>query len=275
MKNFPRAALVALAFCGSAAAQEFWAISTPFTPAEDEKTSISFHVGEYFNGIEVAVSAANTNMLRVYSATWSQDFLSQLPDGKVLQGLEFVPPRAGTYLVAYDSEPTIVTLSAERFHAYLHDEGLDSVIREREAKGKAAEPGRERYRRNVKTLLRTAGKSDGTYAVLTGQRLEMTPLTDPYAKHTGDKLGLRITFDGKPLGGALVKAWHKVDTQQTLMIRGRTAENGRIGFSLPYAGTWMFSVVHMIPSEDATDADWDSYWGNFTFALPEKGGRGR
>jgi hypothetical protein len=30
----------------------------------------------------------------------------------------------------------------------------------------------------------------------------------------------------------------------------------------------MVSVVHMIPARGVANADWDSFWGNLTFALP-------
>ena len=40
------------------------------------------------------------------------------------------------------------------------------------------------------------------------------------------------------------------------------------GASIPVDGGWMLSVVHMIPVADSTEVDWDSYWGNLSFALP-------
>ena len=52
------------------------------------------------------------------------------------------------------------------------------------------------------------------------------------------------------------------------MIKGRSAANGTITFDLPYAGPWMISLVHMIPLKDVPGYDWQSYWGNLTFALP-------
>ena len=101
----------------------------------------------------------------------------------------------------------------------------------------------------------------------TGQRLEITPQSDPFAARPGTRLGFTITFDGQPLAGAQVRAWHHRDGN-VVMIKGRSAANGTITFDLPYAGPWMISLVHMIPLKDVPGYDWQSYWGNLTFALP-------
>ena len=77
-------------------------------------------------------------------------------------------------------------------------------------------------------------------------------------------MSFQLLFDGKPLVNRLVKAWYKHDGQ-TLTIRSLSSPAGTVTFHLPYAGLWMLSVVHMIPAEDTTDADWDSFWGNLTF----------
>ncbi len=76
-----------------------------------------------------------------------------------------------------------------------------------------------------------------------------------------------LTFENRPLAGALVKGWHRHDGQ-LLLIKAKTDATGQVALSLPYAGEWMVSVVHMIPSVNATGADWDSFWGNLSFELP-------
>jgi hypothetical protein len=252
-----------------AAAHEFWLWAEPFTAAAGGWSTLTLNVGEYFSGETIPFSAAHIAQLRHYAAGAGTDLQSRLRSDAMLPQLRIRLAHPGTQLIAFDSQPTQITLSADRFHAYLHDEGLDGIIRRREAAGQAQSPGRERYRRHVKTLLNAGGKSDQTAAVSTGQRLEIVPLADPYAKAAGDALGFRLLFDGSPLAGALVKAWHKHDAQ-VLMIRARTSVDGKVEFSLPYAGPWMISVVHMIPAVGSAQVDWDSFWGNLTFELPAR-----
>jgi hypothetical protein len=262
-------ALFATSACLQVHAHEFWAAAAPFTPSSGAQAAVTLHVGEYFSGDLVGINAAQTSALRLYSKDGPLDLMKQLPQGKALPELQFLFPHAGEQLVVYDSVPSTITLPAEKFHAYLHDEGLDAIIRQREAAGKAGEPGRERYRRNVKTLLRVGGKSDASYGARSGQRLEIVPLADPYAKTAGESMTFALSFDGKPLAGALMRAWYKHDGQ-TLSIRARSDAQGKLSFTLPYAGMWMFSIVHMVPVIGVADIDWDSYWGNFSFELPAR-----
>ena len=259
-------------------AHEFW-LSPVATPHKVGGTaSLTLQVGEFFEGELVGFSLAQTTTLRQYSAAGSKDLRPGLPADTALPALLLPLATGGTQLVAFENQPSRITLSADRFHAYLHDEGLDAIKARREAAGVAEQPARERYRRYVKTLFRVApaggaGKAsarptvDVTYATRTGQRLEIMPLADPLLLTPGAALGVRVLFEDKPLAGALLKAWHK-RTGQTLVIRALSSANGTASFDLPYAGPWMISVVHMIPATGEKDVDWDSLWGNLTFVMP-------
>jgi uncharacterized GH25 family protein len=159
-----------------------------------------------------------------------------------------------------------VVLAADKFHAYLHDEGMDWVIRRREAAGTAATPGRERFRRSAKALLRVGGRSDGASMRETGQRIEITPLEDPLARSAGATLRFQLRFNGQPCPGVLVKAWHKQGRQITT-IRGTTDARGRFELTLPFAGPWMLNAVHMVAATGSPQVDWDSFWGSLSFEL--------
>ncbi len=267
--NWLRAVLALFIFGTAlpAGAHEFWLWAQPFAPAAGSAARLTLNVGEYFTGDLIGYARTNVAAIHHYAAGKSADLLSRIPGNAILPDLKLAFPDAGINLIAFDSHPSQITLPAEKFHAYLHDEGLDTIIKQREASGEAAQPGRERYRRNVKTLLRVGGRSDAAYAISTGQRLEILPLTDPYAAGKNTTLDFRLLFDGKPLADTLVKAWHKHD-EQTVMIRTRSTAEGLVRFALPYDGAWMISAVHMIPATDSTEVDWDSYWGNLTFERP-------
>lgn len=248
------------------AAHEFWLQASPSMLAAGGASELTLQVGENFDGEQTPFVDERTAALRHYAAGAVNDLAKRLPRRTALPGL-LVPLAAGTNLIAFDSQPIEFSLSADTFHAYLHEEGLDHVIEQRKAAGKEAAPGRERYRRHVKTLLRAGGASDGTYALRTGQRFEITPLSDPFAAAAGATLQFRLTFDNQPLRDVLVKGWHKRDAQ-LLIIRTRSNAAGEVALSLPYAGDWMVSAVHMLPARGTANADWDSFWGNLTFTLP-------
>ena len=277
--SFRRFLSVATLVWASAALQvqahEFWFVPVPSPQPVGQTLPLRLEVGEFFEGDAAGFSQARTERMYHYTGGKQVDlkpFLSSdSPEAEVLFSLA----SAGTHLLAFDSTPLKITLSSDTFHAYLHDEGLDFVKAQREKAGTADQPGRERYHRTVKTLIhagrlpKSGVSTDNTHAVRVGQRLELTPLQNPFVRAPGQVLGFQIDFDGKPLAGALVKAWHH-RKGQLITIRTRTTAAGRADFQLPYAGGWMVSVVHMIPTVNDTEIDWDSYWGNVTFSLPSR-----
>ena len=262
--------LALLACAATASAHEFWTEARPFSPAPGEQAHLFMYVGQYFEGVQVGYVTTHTLMLKHYSADGAEDLIGQVPTRDAVGEIPVRIANAGTHLIAFDSLPNPITLSADKFEAYLHDEGLDHIIRQREQAGTATAPGRERFRRNTKTLLRTGRKSDATFALRTRQRLELVPLDDPLSKSPGAQLRFRLYFEDKPVPNALLRAWHHEGTE-TVSIRATTDGNGDVTYVLPFAGSWMISTVYMAPAVDTVEADWDSYWGSLMFEIPARG----
>ena len=282
------ALMVCLSAALSAQAHEFWINPAPNPLRVGDTARLTLEVGEYFRGEKLPFVGAQTVALREYSAAGVRDIAPILSLRATLPVLSLSLPTAGTQMVIFDSQPSFISLPADTFHAYLHDEGMDFIKAMRVAAGTATEPGRERYRRYVKTLVRAIAPTspsaaaqlaasitkDMTYAVRTGQRLELVPLSDPLTMAPGEALGLQVFFDGAPLAGALLKAWNKGEGEsgnqregQTVIVRATTAADGKVVVNLPYAGAWMLSVVHMVPVVGEKDIDWDSQWGNLSFSV--------
>ncbi len=255
-----------IAISPSVQAHEFWFVPVVSPQAVGESVPLRLEVGEQFEGEPAGLSISKSARMQHFTASTQTDLKPFLSPGGPEEEVLFSLDRRGTHLIAYDAEPLKVTLSADTFRAYLREEGLDFVKAAREKNGTDELPGRERYLRNVKTLILAGAPDpkDRTFATNTGQRLELVPSKNPLTMRPGDALELSITFDGRPLVGALVKAWHK-HNGQLLTIRTRTSALGRVNVQLPYPGGWMFSVVHMIPANDSADVDWESYWGNLSF----------
>lgn len=252
-------------------AHEFWIEPIAAPLAADGAARFSLKVGEQYEGDLVGVSRETTAGLRHYSGSGVVDLKPKLPTTPAAN-FTVALTTPGTHLVAFESEANTITLSADSFHAYLHDEGLDFIKARRVAAGTASQPGRERYRRFVKTLVSVppaAGPNVDatTFAQKTNQQLELLPLNNPLLLAPGGILRVRVDFEGQPLAGALVKAWHR-QNNQTLIIRTTTAADGIATVNLPYAGGWMLSVVHMVAAKRINDIDWDSLWGNLSFVMP-------
>jgi uncharacterized GH25 family protein len=169
-------------------------------------------------------------------------------------------------VVTYDSQPSFIELPGKEFLEYLKEEGLEHVAAEREQAGETAQPGRERYQRCLKAIVIAGGKSDGSYAVATGQRLELILLDDPAALRPGGTLRVRLLFAGQPLAGAKVRAWHRQGDKLATLDR-TTSVDGGAAFTLPFAGEWMLSTIRMARVSGDAKADWESHWANLTFAV--------
>jgi uncharacterized GH25 family protein len=267
------ALLLAVVYQAPLHAHEFWIapVTTPLTAGSTAR--LGLRVGEQFTGDVVGWSKAQTAGLRLATQVGVQDLSAQVPVAAVadMPVLLTVP---GTNLVAFENQPHTISLSADSFHAYLHDEGLDFIKTQREAAGQAKQPGRERYRRYVKTLLAVQGgqadvKGITVHSQTLGQRLELVPINNPLDMVPGEALSVQVLFEGQPLQGALLKAWHK-SRGQTTIIRTTTNAQGTTTVNLPYPGAWMVSLVHMVRVTGVKGIDWDSLWGNLSFIVPEK-----
>lgn len=252
-----------------ASAHEFWLRAEPFSPRAGGTAQLFMYVGQYFNGDQVGFVTSHSAALHHYFDGQKEDLIALVPSDTPIGQVPVSVKHAGTHLIAFDSFPSNITIEAGKFDAYLRDEGLEQIAAQREQQGTSALPGRERFRRVTKTLMRVGGKSDRTFALRTGQRLELVPLVDPSAMPVGQMLRFQLFFDDKPIAGALVRAWHH-HGNQTVAIRAISDPEGTVTFSLPYAGPWMLSTVHMIPAEKTTEADWDSFWGNLMFDVPAR-----
>ena len=262
--------VLVLFFAVPAKAHEFWMQAQPANPPAKSATALTLHVGEYFEGDQLPFTSAYIAALRQYACGEQLDLMSQVPAGVAPGQFKLQLGCAGTHLLALDSHPSLITLPADKFTAYLHEEGLDDIIKRRETMGDAAKPGRERFRRNIKTLLAINAKNKASATMQTAQRLQIVPAPDALVQAPGAAMRFKVLFEGKPLANRLVKAWYK-RAGQTLLIRTRSDAGGQVVFNFPYAGPWMLSVVHMVAATETAEADWDSYWGNLTFDLPGPG----
>ena len=288
------ALLAAWALLAATAAQghEFWLVPVHNPAVVGETVQVQVRVGEFFQGESLGFSAAQSVALRLDTPTGRRDLLPMLAASGPLQALSLQVRSPGTSVLSFDSQPHQIVLSAERFHAYLHDEGVDFIKTQRVAAGTAQQPGRERYRRFVKTLIRVQAPEPSAPGVaapdlpvasavtpaaaalgepfsrVVGQRLELVPALDPTGMSPGQDLTVKLLFDGQGLAGALLKAWHR-QRGQLVSVRTTTGADGSATLSLPYAGQWMVSAVHMAAAVGAKNIDWDSFWASLSFVIAE------
>jgi uncharacterized GH25 family protein len=81
----------------------------------------------------------------------------------------------------------------------------------------------------------------------------------------GDGVRFKVIFQGKPLFGAKVRIWNRYNnltTTQNIF----TLQDGTIETHISNPGTWLISVVKMIPAK-STEADWQSFRSTLVFGI--------
>jgi uncharacterized GH25 family protein len=263
------AVLAVLLLAAPAGAHDYWLVPDTFTPKDGAKVPVQLFVGDHFKPEqEVAYSAKKTPLVRLVTAKGAAQIAQPKDDTK--PAFTFEMPGTGSAVLRVDRDWSSITLKADKFTAYLKEEGLEEIVRARAAAGEADADGKERYRRCLKAIVHGGGKPDAAPTEPLGQVLEIVPLKNPYALKAGDELPVRVEFEGKPLAGFKVAAHHRAgDTLTT--ATATTDKDGKAALKLPKAGPWIVRGVHMrrvAEKNPNPPADWESFWASVTFALP-------
>jgi Domain of unknown function (DUF4198) len=257
-------ALTVAALAPIAFAHDLWIEPSSFRPAVGERVTVALRVGQNLRGEPMPRIPALIERFMLKGATREIPVVGRAgadPAGMTVVG------EPGLQWIGYQSSAFPMTLEAQKFEAYLKDEGLERIIAERAKTGQQAAPGRERFYRCAKSLLDAPGgnpKSSETPAAL-GFTLELQPRKNPYALHSGDALPLSLTFYGKPIANVLVIALSKDAPEKS--VRARTDSAGRVSLRLDGVGFWLIKAVHMQAAPPDAGIDWESWWASMTFDL--------
>lgn len=263
------AGAVALAVCAALPiapvwAHDFWIEPSAFRPQVGDSVAIRLREGEHLVGELLPLVPAT---VRRFTATvggvplqW-QRHEGHDPAASVHIG------KAGLLVLGYHSRAYRIDLPAEKFNAYLAEEGLEAIIELRARRGQSTAPAREHFVRCAKSLLMvgTPGESGDEKLGLT---LELHAERNPHALPDDGELPVRLTYQGQALAGALVVAMNTLDpaTRQS----ARSDADGRVRFRVKPGGMWLVKAVHMVEAPRRSGVDWLSHWASLTFAVPRQ-----
>jgi hypothetical protein len=266
------AALVvaSLALPSAATAHEFWIAPSRYDAAPGVAIELGAAAGTGFRG-ERKPWSPDHSLRFVLRAGKPIDLVRVATPGE-LTWTRFAPSDGGGALVAFESDFLPIQLPSAQFNDYLRAEGLDDPLAAR--KGNDS-PGRERYRRCAKAWL--AGSDAARATAVVGLPLELVPEAAPGSTPA---LRVRALWNGRPLAGALVKAWRTslavdglarpVFDRDSVNVawQGRSDAAGVVTIPVREAGEWLVSVVHMEACREREIADWESTWASLTFSGP-------
>jgi uncharacterized GH25 family protein len=248
------------------AAHDMWIEPTSFLPDPGKIVGVRLRVGQDFLGdplprdpalIEQFISVDSTGRRPVYGR-----------DGADPAGLLRVA-EPGLLIIGYQSRPSPIVLPATKFNQYLKEEGLDAITELRARRNQTNSDAREIFSRCAKSLVYYGTPADAQADRLLGFTLELLAERNPYTLRTGQDLPVSLTYEGRPLPGALVVAMNRANPLAKMMAR--TDQKGRVTFRLPQDGIWLIKAVHVMPAPSGTNADWASFWASLTFELKSSG----
>ena len=280
-----RVSALLLLLSTAALAHEFWLEPARFRLQPGQTVSIRPLVGADFKGEAWSNKAAKVLLLKRYGPTPADtsNLASKpgfAPTDTFRTTFTFAQP--GTHVVLLRSTNSFIELSAEKFTAYLREEGLDYPLKLRQERDEQGSKGRETYRRCAKVLVQvgeaaaTLPATDSACRHVYGLPLELVPEQNPYRLAADKALTVRVLRNGQPVRGAAVQIWQRQPGgQPTTHFTTRANQNGRILLRLSGPGPYLLATVGMTeaPAELRDRADWQSTWASLTFAGPAASSR--
>ena len=251
-----------------ALAHEFWLEPQQYIFSRTEEINIRFRVGEAFTGDNWKGNRDKVNELKLYYADIVDDLSDALTEDEG-DSLQFSIHEEGTAMVTFNNINSFIELEAEKFNAYLAEDGLQSAIDYRQQQNETDSMGRELYQRSVKTIVQVGALKTTVYKKQTNLPIDIIPLSHPYQLNDGDTLTVKVLFKGGPLANTKIRTWHKLPgtvTDTSMMSN----EKGEISFPVTTSGEWMVSCVTMLRITDDPHAQWQSYWGSLTWGYTGK-----
>jgi len=251
----------------SARADDYWLEFQPLQPSAHSELALSLWLGrDFIPEAQQAMQQARTVALRHITRVGDTDLLPRTRDG-VLPLLRLRLGEPGGHLLSLERDTSRVQLRARTFNRYLESEGLLEVLAERRRSGESWQRANERYTRYLKTFVQVGEVADGVSTRVVGQRLELVPDRDLAALKAGERLGMTVLFEGRPLANAQVEAFTRgAEGTPVLPQVATTDSSGRAELQLAEAGTVLVRTVHMQRCVGCSDAQWESFWSVYSFA---------
>ncbi|MCK4658019.1 MAG: DUF4198 domain-containing protein [Phycisphaerae bacterium] len=201
-----------------------------------------------------------------------------------LEGVELVAKvhldNPGVHVIAAALHPRFIEFEGGYFEQYLADEHAKEALAVRKKAGDSKKPGRMHYTKLVKTFIEVGNHPTRDYETPAGHILEIIPLSNPCRWGVGDRVTVRVLYEGKPAANLRVSSGHEHMT----IHKHRKSEShdyvenvftnavGEATLTLSCPGLWFFRA-HSIRlskgeqkrSGDSPQADWESFWASMTF----------
>ncbi len=259
MKKFLLILFVLISVWGLA--HEFWLNPSKFYYQKGELVTIFLQVGENFEGEKWK---GTITRLTYYFANQTKNLNVRVDTAT--RSFKMNVESEGTQVLILQNKPSFIELDAEKFNAYLQEDGLEEVLIYRQKNGLEKTPGREIYERCAKLIFQVGEKQTETFKKITNLPLEIVAMENPYLirKAQAQNIRFKVLFQQKPLVGLKVRFWQKIQGE-LFKYEAISNANGEVNFKFAPSGKIMISAVKMIAHDKPQEADWHSYWASLVF----------
>jgi uncharacterized GH25 family protein len=263
---FRRLGILALAIIALSGAPLFahdlWIEPATFSPQLGQMVGVRLRVGQDLLGDPVPRDPALVNQFVIEDAAGRKPVAGR--NGADPAGFLRVS-MPGLLVIGYRSNPSAVELPADKFNQYLKEEGLEAIAALRARRNETGATARELFSRCAKSLVLSGSPSEAQGDRPLGFTFELVAERNPYAVRAGEDFPVRLTYENRPLAGALVVGMNRLNPSDKLAARSDA--DGRVRLRLRPGGMWLVKAVHMVPAPAGTNAGWVSFWASLTFEM--------
>lgn len=247
-------------------AHDFWLeLDTWQVDGDATEVNVQFLVGHAGDRDDWAINPERVVALTTAGPSGALDRRRSifLPNAREPGGAVLQLDGEGTHVIAFETNNASYSdLPAEKFNAYVDEEGLAAAAVVRRDKGLQDRRGRERYSRRAKAIVQVGRLTNEGLAV--GHTLEIIPRKNPFTLAEGEPLAVEVRYKGVPLAGALVNI-ESLDAGLIPEIKKLTDEHGVASFDFPKRGAWKFNVVWTEVIDEDPKADFETVFSSLTF----------
>ena len=258
-----------LALNHTASAHDAWIELTPeVQPDQSDATwKAEFYIGHAEDRDPYAADAARVSGFFSVDAAGITDHLKVLAGSREENGVAISFNGSEDQILALSTFRAVSELGADKFNAYVEEEGIVPIEIDRLQTRTTEQPGREIYSRYLKAIP-DFGDDSCDISFLSqpiGQLLEIIPVTHP-GKGCSDDMTFELRYFGEPVANATLH-WNRTD-EKTPPVKVLTDKMGHATFNRPEDGMWYVHAAWSRPIEqDRFNADFATTFSSLSMSF--------
>lgn len=257
-KRITLTTMLLLAFCSTALAHDMWGTSE--NPAVGKPITAVIGYGHNFPEWE-AIPSDEIGLFKPVRVIGPKGDLTMKPGADNYKAISQEELVKGTYLVIADVKPVFWTKTPDGWSQ----------------KPKSEEPQALScglYIENAKGIVNVDGAAEAELiGKPVGLPLEIVPLANPATVKPGQKIQLKVLFEGKPLAGAKVEGrfagFAKEASSSAQAFSDTTGKDGVVNFVPLKSGDWIVTVRNVRPFPEAGKCDTEDFGTSLFFTIAD------